>query len=461
MQADLVPVGEHAATKGHTPIVQFFVNVQILAGKEKEQAAILFGMLFTLIIWVFSALSLLLAVIFYIVFLWHHIREGSLLKYCRRKIDTRLHQIVKKKVNKALDKEYKARTKQEDRDIKAGIFKEPAKRQPTLPILDTEESQKFAPISRQTTQTEISPFRSRTPSRNTSVAPSTLSREPTVPNVLAISGRPQPPSRMTTRSSQNSNASYADDTPLMGSAAAMDYNILDSRGGPSRMDSDRALHSARPPPGRSLTGSSQTQRTFNSSPPRMGPPIHTNTEMSRTTFNSSASRRGLPPHTNTDMSGRSTPGSFTSQQPQRKPMPQNLPYNNGGRPPDPPGLGPRSTQEYEMQIQSVASRPTEHPNKGGYVAFNPNPYNNPGSTPSSGPPSSRTFTQPQRPPENDYFGSIARPAQQSGTAPIPQAATYGTNTNDGYGGAWQQPLAGRAPCRSATADPGWNRKMPP
>lgn len=482
MQADLVPVGDHAATKGHTPIVQFFVNVQILAGKEKEQAAILFGMLFTLIIWIFSALSLLLAIIFYIVFLWHHIREGSLSKYCRRKIDTRLHQIVKKKVNKALNKEYKARTKQEDRDIKAGIFKEPAKRQPTLPVLDTEGDQNIAPISRQTTHTEISPFDSRPPSRSTSFAQDTLSREPiipnvlsreptvpgvpgrrpTVPDVLTFPARPQPPSRQITQSSLHSNASYADDAPLIGSAAAMGYNRSESRGGPTRMDSGLTMSSSRPPPGRSVTGSSQgTQRTFNSASSRMGPPFRTITGMSGRTFDSSASGMGYPARTNTDMSGRTKPAAFASRPPPRKHMPQNTSFNPNGRSPGPPGVSRRPTQEYEMQTQPATYRGNEPFNEGGYVAFDPNVYNAFGPTPLSGPPSSRNLTQPQRPPPTDYFGSIERPAQRSGTAPIPQTAAYGIATDDGYGGTWQQPRAGPAPYRPATTDPAGRRPGPP
>lgn len=468
MQADLVPVGDHAATKGHTPIVQFFVNVQILAGKEREQAAILFGMLFTLIIWVFSALSLLLAVIFYIVFLWHHVREGSLSKYCRRKIDTRLHQIVKKKVNKALNKEYKARTKQEDRDMKAGIFKEPAKRQPTLPVLDVEGNQNFAPISRQTTQTDISPLDTRPPSRNTNVAPSVLSREPsvpsvlsrqpTVPNISAFPARPQAPSPGTTQSSIHSDATYADDSPLMSSAAAMGYN---HSGGPSRKGSERTVQNFRPPPGRSLTGSSQgTQMTFNSSASRMGPPVRTNTGMSGRTFDSSTSRMGPPVRSNTDMNGRTTPGGFASQPAPRKIMPQTTSYNPGGRVPGPPGISRRPTQEYEMQTQPTTNRSNGVLNEGGYVAFDPNVCNALGPPPLSAPLASRNFTQPQRASQVNYFGSVERPAQRSGTAPIPQSNTYEGATDDGFVGGWQRSGSGPVSYRPATTDPGERRLGP-
>ena len=458
MQADLVPVGDHSATKGHTPIVQFFVNVQILAGKEKEQAAILFGMLFTLIIWVFSALSLLLAVIFYIVFLWHHIRDGSLSKYCRRKIDTRLHQIVKKKVNKALNRKHKAWTKQEERDIKAGVFKAPAKRQPKLPVLDTEETQNFAPISRQTTQAEISPFDSRPPSRTSHTqsllrreptVPSVLSREPTIPAVMSreptlpnlINGRPQPPSRMTTQGSLSLNQSYADDAPLLDSAGAMGYQQASTRRAPSRMDSERTFNNMRPPPGHSSSR---------------------NTHLNARVFNSSAAGMGRPSRTDTDVSARTATGSFTSQPSSRKPIPLNTSFDHGGGPSVVSGASRGLNQEIEMQTPNAANRPNAPSNESSYMSFNPTPYYVTGSIPSSGQAPSRSFTQPLRPPQYDYFGSIPRPSQRSGTAPIPQFTAYDSaqeyieQRTD-----WQQPRDQAHLHRPATTDPYGRRPLPP
>lgn len=107
MQLNLIPEGEHAATDGRAPVLQFFVNVGILADSSPEQAVILFGMLFTLIIWVISAISLLIAVVLYLLFLFHHIpsADGGLSGYCRRKINGRMEKIVKVKVDKALKKE--------------------------------------------------------------------------------------------------------------------------------------------------------------------------------------------------------------------------------------------------------------------------------------------------------------------------------------------------------------------
>lgn len=448
MRADLVPTGSHAAKDGNSPVAQFFVNVKILAGTEKEQAAILFGMLFTLVIWVFSALSLMLAVIFYIVFLWHHIREGSLSKYCRRKIDSRLHKIVMIKVNKALEKDIKVRGKQEGNGSGPSNFDEHVKRQPTLPNLLSGPPQDTPPISRQTTQTEFSPFDSRpsTPLNNQSA--NNLPREPTIPNVFATAQRPQPPSRATTQSSLRSNMSYGDDVPLMASAGAMGYGHPGSRNVPSRMDSADSLPHSRPPPSRSYTGSSQgTQRSFDPSAPRMGPPSRTNT----------------------DMSGRTTPATYAAQPEARKPMPRDMSFSGApGRSAGPTPLSRRPTQEYEMQTQPPMNRPNGPPNNSGYVAFNPNAHSTgrPGYpttvTPSSGQPPTRNFTLPHRPPQNEYFGSDTGVPQRSGTAPIPESASFNNYQGRAYGAPLQPPSADPIHYRPATAGPSGQRgPMPP
>ena len=448
MRADLVPTGSHAAKDGHSSIAQFFVNVQILAGTEKEQAAILFGMLFTLVIWVFSAISLMLAVIFYIVFLWHHIREGSLSKYCRRKIDSRLHKIVMVKVNKALEKDAKIRGKQEGNGSGPSKLDEHVKRQPTLPNLLSGPPQDTPPISRQTTQTEFSPFDSRpsTPLNNQSA--NTLPREPTIPNVFATAQRPQPPSRATTQSSMRSDMSYGDGTPLMASAGAMGYGRPGSRNAPSRMDSAENLPQSRPPPSRSFTVSSQgTQRSFDPSAPRMGP----------------------PPRTNTDMNGRITPAAYAAQPEARKPMPRDMLYSGApGRPTGPAPLSRRPTQEYEMQIQPPLNRPNGPSNNSGYVAFKPNAQGtgNPGHpntvTPASSQPPIRNFTLPHRPPQNDYFGSDRGVPPRSGTAPIPEPASFNSIQGRAYGAPWQLSPADLIHYRPATAGPNGQRgPMPP
>ena len=132
-QANLEPseakdVGDALAT--------FFKNIGILASKSNQQAAILSGMLFTLIIWIFAALSLLLAVLFYLLFLIYYIKnkDGGLSGYCERKINSRLSRIVSVKVNKAIAEEERKRLRVDQKGLKKGEKPLPG-RQATLPQL--------------------------------------------------------------------------------------------------------------------------------------------------------------------------------------------------------------------------------------------------------------------------------------------------------------------------------------
>lgn len=432
MQADLVPTGQHAAKKGNSPVGQFFVNFSILASKNKEQAAILLGMLFTLIIWIFSALSLMMAVIFYIAFLWHHIRDGSLSRYCRRKIDKRLHKIVMIRVNRALEKDNKGRGRQAAKGMRVGTPQGDFKRQPTVPVLDTEGHQEIKPISRQTTQINTTSPDPHPPLYDSST--DALRREPTVPDVSTNSVRSQPPSRSTTHSSAQSSISYSDNAPLISSAAPLGYGPSVSNHAPARINSERAAPSYMPP-NHGVTGASQSmQRPFGPSTLRSGPPPRQGTDLNRGVVAS-----GFP----------------HSQPPQgRKPMPLNGPFNPMGPPRGQRGISRRPLQEFEMQSQPAGGGvDRQPPNYSNYVAFNPNNLNR-GSAPLAGPLPARNFTQPQRPPPTNYFGSNHGPPQRSGTAPIRHVTSHNDDLYEAYGGSWQEPQATILPPRPATAGPG-------
>jgi hypothetical protein len=118
--------------------VAFFKNIATLAVKERNYAIIFYSMAFTLVIWIFSMIALGLAGFFYIFFVWHHIRPETLTEYCRRKVETRLANIVKAKTDKAWERQ----EKKEQKDLKKkGVpLDEEAlasmKRQPTLPMFD-------------------------------------------------------------------------------------------------------------------------------------------------------------------------------------------------------------------------------------------------------------------------------------------------------------------------------------
>lgn len=269
MQADLVPIGEHKVTKGHTPISQFFINIQILANHNKEQAAILFGMLFTLVIWVLYALGLLIAVLFYLLFLLNHIpsKDNGLSNYCRRKIDSRLQKIVGVKVNRALEKANTNRMLHEFNAVKRGAPGQ-VKRQPTLPMLDTDLNYKAhdmpSPLRRANDATYSFSMSSNSP-RNE--IPNSRDGESTILDIFPA--RPLPPSRTATQSSAFSNTTYNSKGSLLRDAAEMDYGPLGRNyppAGVSYMRSQHSLNTETPSVDRSATLRSQNpQQSINSS----------------------------------------------------------------------------------------------------------------------------------------------------------------------------------------------------
>ncbi|KAK5729988.1 Potassium transporter [Elasticomyces elasticus] len=270
MKADLIP--SHGQ---HSNIGQFFLNVEELAGKQKEQAVILFSMLFTLVIWVFSALSLILATIFYLTFLWHYIpqRDGRLSIYCRRKIDRRLEKIVEHRVKEAIQEEeqkkLKAEKKAELKRMKTGETlapKQPALiRQPTLPQMGAtpemakEDKLPNFPLVRQDTSNTVATlplYESRPPTRTG------VQRQPTLPTIG--DERPEMPSKM---GADWSTASYESDAPLLSNAGYAGGQGGRASPAPpppaytSRQNSNASF--ARPMPARTMTqGSQATQRSY-------------------------------------------------------------------------------------------------------------------------------------------------------------------------------------------------------
>ena len=394
MQANLVPTGQHAATGKNSSIGQFFVNVQILAASNREQAVILFGMLFTLIIWLISALSLLLATLFYVFFLWHHIpsSDGSLSRYCRRKIDKRLSQIVGVKINKAIERENKQRFKGEANGDGASL-----RHQPTLPMISDDK----AGFSRHTSQSS-SPTDSQT-----------TYDDARRPSALPGSDRPTPPSRNVSQMSTQSGDSYSSNAPLMVAANGMGH---DGAGRPyspvptSAMTSERTYQPSKP--GLYRIQTQDSQRSYRS---------HENAWSGR--IAESPNQIPLGPYsatspTGTEVPGRfaalssrnATPASFRPQPQGRKPLPRNMP-------------GERNS--YEMQRPNTATRVTS-PTSFDYTAYNPAMHahqNGFGDLYIS-----RTATAPperlsSRQYGNQYFGQEALQPQRSGTAPIGHGRT--------------------------------------
>lgn len=298
MQLNLIPTGDNAAKDGHTPIAQFFVNVGILAEKSgREQAVILFGMLFTLVIWVITLINLMVAVVLYLVFLFHHIpsSDGGLSGYCRRKINQSMEKIVRTKVEKALKKENAIRARQEAREGE-GVLK----RQPTLPDLDTFASTSDdtpPPLPRFDTPA-LSEYHSRpgTISSSALTSPSDLERQPTLPDLDSADFHPGPLNRVDT------NTSFASNAPLMGSAGGMGYGPAGRMQSPGDIPSPQGYHS-RSASNRSYASYSQaTQRSYTPGTgqrPSIGHPSRSAAGIYQM---GSVSRSG------TDVGGRPTPG---------------------------------------------------------------------------------------------------------------------------------------------------------
>ena len=384
MQAKLAPVGQHAATGSNSPVGQFFVNIRILAASNREQATILFGMLFTLIIWLFSALGLALAILFYVIFLWHHIpsSDGTLSRYCRRKVDKRLSQIVGIKINKAIERENKNRRKEQAKSD--GKY---MKYQPTIPDIDD----KSGPI-RHSSQTSF-----RTESR---LNDDDIRR----PSALPGFNRPTPPSRMASQASASSTHSYSSDAPLMVTAGKMGYDGGGRAYSPGLPYSHSSIK-----PGLSRLQTQSSQTSYGSydtgwsgltpvSPSQITLKSHTAIGLERSDFPA----RPVP------VSSRSaTPSSFHQQVEGHKAMPRSVP----------------GSDDYEMQPRTVGGSPTS-PISSGYVPYNPavhaheNAYNQPYSLRStSAPPQqySDTFSGRSLP---NYFGPEVLQPARSETVPV-------------------------------------------
>ncbi|KAI9640588.1 Potassium transporter [Ciborinia camelliae] len=195
-------------------LLTFFKNVGILAEQSQQQAVILSGMIFTLIIWVFSALSLILAILFYLLFLWHYIptRDGGLTGYCERKINGRLTKIVSAKVTKAIEEEERKRTKAVQKAVKNG--EKVSGRQATIPaLLDSKGGDKpsdMPMLNRVDTMATLPQYTSRpgTPSNNIPQTASfeleKLDQKRPLPSVRSITG-----------------SSYASNAPLVNNASDM------------------------------------------------------------------------------------------------------------------------------------------------------------------------------------------------------------------------------------------------
>ncbi|KAG9233306.1 hypothetical protein BJ875DRAFT_50802 [Amylocarpus encephaloides] len=358
----------------------FFANIGKLAESNNQQAVVLSGMMFTLVIWVFGVLSLLLAILFYGFFLWHYIPNhyGGLTGYCQQKVDKRLTEIVSKKVNKAIEEEERRRVRPDTKGLKKGE-KPPVGRQATLPTLfDSKNDDKLPQmptLNRNDTMQTLPLYTSRpgTPSGG----------QPPVPSIELDQFDPRRP--FPQRSGTGSTGSFASNAPLMANAA--------DAGRASPLPPLTPLdHNGYPlPPQRTMASNSNINRGSNGSnqgptltmPPRMpsafGDRAFTESPVSYT--DSRSNTPGAPiRQESVDSYGRPVPRAINDLR-SNTPMGRRTPYDpmTGRSSPAPPMNGRNS------------------PAPGGYEPFNPNIRSASAAPPSNmigGPGPQKNMTEP-------------------------------------------------------------------
>ncbi|KAI5807361.1 hypothetical protein DFH27DRAFT_315664 [Peziza echinospora] len=120
-------------------ILKFFENFGDLAKENRSQAIILGAMCFTLIIWVFAMLQLLIAAILYVIYLCHVVgSNASLRDYCKIRVDEKLSEIVRENHRKELERQrdQKKGTKSKNANATPALLN----RQPTVPILSINDN---------------------------------------------------------------------------------------------------------------------------------------------------------------------------------------------------------------------------------------------------------------------------------------------------------------------------------
>lgn len=438
MEAKLIPKGENAAPKDRSPVAQFFVNIETMADKgNKMETVIYFTMLFSLVIWVIAAISLLLSVMFYLFYLVCMIPKSDgrrLSKYCRRKIEARLDRIVRKKVGKALEKQDMKRRREEQEALRKGGAEGSAKRVPTLPKIpghDDDASSVFS-LPRSDGGT-LPPYQDM--SRNgtvTSITSTTNSgRKPTLPFLSTLSERP-PPQRSDT---EFSNFSYTSNAPLLEDASGMGQASPLPRMPP--MDRTNADY-------------------FNHQPARNLPPLNTNAAWgpngrmspgpSRTNTNYSQNRMPVSPLNNPNFA------PYDNRAPSHGPAYEMSPVDNS-----PPGEYPRHQFPAALRPGSPNSRTLPYPASNNSSFTSPPPSRvgagtaPPPGNPRAGLPAALQSAIQRREASNPLpaRGGPTPPGvgMRSATAPTVQQTQrqqWGPGNGSGYGGAGGNPYGGRS-----------------
>jgi len=241
-----------AGNNFESSISDFYNKIRVLAMEDVRQAVILSGMLYTLVIWLFQFLSLMIAALFFIFYLWHIIPrdDGGLTGFCERKINKRLKQIVSVKINKAMAEDERKKRKAEIKAARKNGEDRPMTMQPSLPTIPN-----LGPGGED--QLPAMPSLSRADTFMTL-------DEKTRPNTpgsfeMGTMGRPGP-NRTATMATTNTTASYSSNAPLLASAAEIGISRPESPA-PSLTPAGFA---ANIPPSR--TGTMSSNRSYGQAP---------------------------------------------------------------------------------------------------------------------------------------------------------------------------------------------------
>ncbi|WYZ37923.1 hypothetical protein EsH8_II_001429 [Colletotrichum jinshuiense] len=460
-------------------LMGFFDKIKTLATEDYQQALILSGMLFTLVIWVFSALYLIMGVLFYVLFLFHWIprADGGLSGYCERKVTKALMKIVTAKVNKALAKQEENKRRAELKAAKKNGEKMPFERQATLPTLpnvgDPDKLAEMPVIGRNDTFATLPAYESR-PGTPGSIELNSLDQKRPVPSRMATGA---------------STASYSSRAPLVGGAADFGYQRSASPAPslpqfdlndypPARPGTSNSQRSFRPQLSQVHTESQSSMRAagFSESPatyspdtmPSFPPPARSPTTRTMDSYNqprydntyqgdrASPATRGTYDDYSSQSNGRASPAPSAYSSRPGPPLPRgtydDYGQSNGRASPAPSAYSSRpgppqqrgTYDDYSSQSNGRASpAPSAFSNRPGaplprgpgplnntpYQAFQPyNPTRSAtGPIPPRGPPNApmRNMTAPVPPrPQEDYF---ARPGTSQSQRPSPRGQGYGYN----------------------------------
>lgn len=400
-------------------ILGFFDKLRKLAMEDQRQMVILSGMLFTLVIWIFSALFLLAAILFYVCFLWHWIprADGGLSAYCERKVNKSLTKIVHEKVEKAFAEEEQKKLRAEAEVARKQGFEPPKlSRQATLPTLpdigEPDKLPEMPQLDRNPTNATLPPYTSR-PGSPGSIELGALDRK-----------QPPMPSRRGTSTTTTSSNTYAPEAPLVGNASDMGYSMpTSSRAGstaPSRRGDDYHGPPPQPPPPPMRGNTSHSLRNGGR------PPLH-----HASTFSSSSSATFHLHNTMTE-----SPVSYSSENMPSFPHPARTPtapaLDSYGRVPSGPGRpsyaesstyssgraspAPMAFSDRSGTPQALRPGPADfqprHPTRSATGPMSPNGpgirpghRHGPGSGPGPGPRHvpRRNMTAPPAQQDDDYF----------------------------------------------------------